>query len=75
MAYTLRGRRVRYDNIAAGSATGRELTITGVSGVSEDPRNGELLLSVSGNATTDVDVERLRIGVSTSNVDAGEQVG
>ena len=29
MAFTLRGRRVAYDNIAAGSATGAERTIAG----------------------------------------------
>ena len=34
MAYNLRGRRVAYDNVAAGSRTGPENVITGVSWVS-----------------------------------------
>ena len=33
MAYTIRGRRVGYDNIASGSAAGKEQTAVGTSGV------------------------------------------
>lgn len=73
MSYTLRGRRVRYDNIAAASATGRELTITGVSGVSESVRNGELFRSVSGGATSVATLEIVNTGTSVSEA-TGENV-
>lgn len=39
MALTVRGKRTAYDNIAAGSATGRELTIAGNT-VSKQERYG-----------------------------------
>ena len=69
MAYNLRSRRVAYDNIASGSATGRELTITGVSGTSESVRNGELFRSVSGGATSVATLEIYNTGTTVSDAD------
>jgi hypothetical protein len=52
MAYTIRGKRVAFDNIAAGSVAGRERTITGV--------------STSARAAVSGYVERLRTSDGTS---------
>jgi hypothetical protein len=37
MAFTIRGRRVAFDNIAVGSATGKEQTAVGTTGVVSGP--------------------------------------
>ncbi len=52
MSYTLRTQRVAYDNIAIGSATGRENPVVGSAGSTEKNSGGELF-SVAGNHSTD----------------------
>lgn len=71
MAYTLRGRRVNYDNIASGSATGQErtkgtLTSENIGG-NTGKASGELIrASVSTAATSSHDEELTISGVTVS---------
>lgn len=67
MALTVRGRRTAYDNIAAGSATGRELTILGDTVSKQEIYGGGTACSTS-NAEKDI-TNIAADGVSTSDTD------
>ena len=64
MTVTLRGRRTAYDNIAAGSATGRERTIAGDTVSNHEMYGGGFCTSTS---TGDVWHSNVRMGVSVSD--------
>lgn len=64
MSYTLRSRRVSFDNIANGSVSGKERTILGNAGSTEAYRGNELVFSSSGNATTDIAIEHFIAGTT-----------
>lgn len=68
MSVTLRGRRTAYDNIAAGSATGRELTIAGDTVSKQEVYGGGYMTSTSNN---EHDITNIAgpDGVSTSDSD------
>ena len=57
MAFQQRGRRVAYDNIAAGSATGRERTILAQTPSSEGPNGGTGSSTDPAGATSGVDAK------------------
>ena len=64
MAVTQRGRRTAYDNIASGSATGKERTVNGDAGVTELYGGG------AGTGSTDsVGRNNLTPGTSDHNPD------
>ena len=58
MSYTLRTRRVAYDNIAVGSATGRENPAVGLAGSTEQNMNGEHF-GIASSMSTDKAVNRI----------------
>lgn len=66
MAVTVRGRRTAYDNIAQGSATGRELTIAGDTVSKQEVYGGGYVVSTSNNehAITNIVADA---GTSTSD--------
>ena len=74
MALTLRGRRTRYDNIAVGSAAGRELTIAGDTVSKQEVYGGGYMVSTSNyeHAITNIRNEG-QSGDATSTSDAGFQ--
>lgn len=71
MSVTRRGRRTAYDNIAAGSATGRELTIAGDTVSLQEVYGGGYVVSTSNNEhdITNISAD----GVSTSNAAPGPE--
>ena len=71
MALTVRGRRTAYDNIAAASATGRELTILGNTVSRAEVYGGGHMVSTSNN---EQDITNIAAnGVSTSNTPPGPE--
>ena len=63
MSRTLRGRRVAYDNIASGSATGTERTIAGETPAIEMHGGG----TMTSTSTGDVDHSNVEVGSSVSD--------
>ncbi len=63
MAGVLRGRRIRYDNIAVGSATGSERTIAGAAQQSEIYGGGYM----TSTSTAEVWRTNVKVGVSVSD--------
>ena len=70
MSVTLRGRRAAYDNIAVGSATGRELTISGDTTSHNEVYGGG---HVNSTSTAEKDITNIAIDAGTSTSDAGFQ--
>ena len=52
MSFTIRGRRVAFDNIAVGSATGKQQTAVGTSGVVSGPSEKYFAGGLPGLSTT-----------------------
>lgn len=67
MTVTIRGRRTAYDNIANGSATGRELTIAGDTVSKQEMYGGGYMVSTSNNEHQITNIAN--DGVSTSDSD------
>lgn len=67
MALTVRGRRTAYDNIANGSAAGRELTIAGDTVSKQEMYGGGYMVSTSNNEHQITNIAN--DGVSTSDSD------
>jgi hypothetical protein len=70
MSYNIRGHRVAYSNIADGSATGKERTISGNGGTTEKYSGGERLKTSEGGVSTEPtsDFARDRIKSSEGGV-------
>ena len=72
MAVTLRARRTRYDNIAAGSATGNEFLVAGETVSRIEMHGGGVRTSTSNAEAWQTNVQA---GVSTSEQGQGAAVG
>jgi hypothetical protein len=71
MAVTVRARRTAYDNIAAGSATGRELTIAGDTASNQEVYGGGYVNSTSNNERHITNLDAA--GTSVSNTAPGPE--
>jgi len=71
MSYTLRSRRVAYDNIAVGSATGREYPAVAQAG-STERTGGKDLIAIGGNRTTDNAISRMISGAGVTTLEPRE---
>ena len=67
MSLTQRGRKTAYDNIAAGSATGRELTIAGDTVSKQEVYGGGFVVSTSNN---EHDITNINVDAGTSTSDS-----
>ena len=73
MTVTSRGRRTRYDNIAAGSATGRERTYAGLEANAasvQEVYGGGYTVSTSNNER---DITNIQAGAVVSDVPPGPE--
>jgi hypothetical protein len=70
VSYLLRKARVAYDNVVAGSATGREMIVTGSSGPKESTRYMGRDNNTGGTTLTDRD--KIQNGASTSGALGGD---
>ena len=72
MSYSIRGKTVAYDNIAVGSATGKERTISGTTGIAEVYPGG--LGDTTLGAGAAKAYSNIAAGETASNVD-NENIG
>ena len=70
MSLTQRGRRTRYDNIARGSATGRELLIAGDTVTKAEVYGGGYVVSTSN---TEQDITNIQAGALTTDDQNGPE--